>query len=438
MVKTERFTSLEYINILILILRLVSVSGAVIWAIIPQLYIVTPNILHIIFVYNLIIAVYVLFFIVCFFFPEGGKRTAAFFFVSFLFDEVVIAYFIYNTGGSSSPFYSGYFVVITLSAFMLGTRLALLVALFGIATFIVSQTYYGLGLYNAIELFYRTFPLIIIAFPPALLSDALKRHAEQINRLNEKLRKKNEELENSLKQIERMQKRLLEGEKERAMLELTESIAHRLRNPIMSIGGMAELLERKMEKRHMDKELKKYADYIKTESRKLSMLSDNLLQMSSTSLNLKPVSLQKVIRELIEEFKDRLRRNNIGLKIGMDETVEPVVVDEERLRIALRNIMDNSIESMKESGELRISLKRNSREGRDVVEIEIADTGGGMSQETLESLFKPFESGGDVKKGIGLPIARHSIEMMGGRLEVASQIGKGTKFRIILQAKREV
>ena len=66
------------------------------------------------------------------------------------------------------------------------------------------------------------------------------------------------------------------------------------------------------------------------------------------------------------------------------------------------------------------------------MEIDISDTGMGMTKAMLKNLFKPFESGGDVKKGIGIPIAKHTVEMMGGSLEVKSEVGKGTSFKIIL------
>ncbi len=432
MVETERFTSVEHTNLLILILRLLSVSGAVVWAIIPQLYLLHPDILHLIFIYNIIIAIYVLFFILRFFFPDDESSSSVFCFISFLFDEIVIAYFIYNTGGSNSPFYSGYFVVITLTAFVLGTRFAIFAALFGILTFIVSQTYYGLGLYNAIELFYRTFPLVIIAFPTGLLSDALKKHIGRVNQLNETLKSKNEELENSLRQIEAMQRQLLEREKEKAVLELTENIAHRLRNPIMSIGGMAEVLEKKMEKNPSVRDLKKYADYIKIESRKLSMLSDNLLQMSNMSVDLKFVSVPQVVKRVLSGFEMRLKREGIKLKVDIDNSIPPVRLDEQRLVIALKNIIENSIESMKNGGELFVGVKKRKREDREMIEIEITDSGIGMPQEMIDKLFKPFESGGDVKKGIGLPIAKHSIEIMGGMLEVTSRVGYGTTFKIVL------
>ena len=428
--KTERFISIEQTNLLILAVRLISVSGAIIWATIPQLFVINCNKIHLVFTYNLIIAAYTLFFIVRFFIPEGENRACNFCLASFLFDDLVVSYFIYNTGGSTSPFYSGYFVVITITAFVLGTKPAVITAVFGAISFTVVQTYYGLGLYNAIEIFYRIIPFVIIAFPTGILSNALSKHMDKVNQLNETLKDKNLELEESLNTIENMQKQLLEREKEKAVLELTENIAHRLRNPIMSIGGMAEILDKKIDKIESARDLKKYADYIKIESRKLSSLSDNLLQMSDTNIDMKFVSIPQTINRILSRYTELIKRYNIKLNIDMDFNMPPVRIDEKKLMLVIRNIVENSIENMKTGGVLSISIKHLIKDR--IVEIDISDTGMGMTKAMLKNLFKPFESGGDVKKGIGIPIAKHTVEMMGGSLEVKSEVGKGTSFKIIL------
>ncbi len=427
LMKTESFISIEQTNLLLLIVRLVSVCGAIVWAIIPQLFVVNCNKIHLVFVYNIIIAVYTTFFIVRFFIPEGEKRACNFCLATFLFDDLVVSYFIYNTGGSSSPFYAGYFVVITIAAFVLGTRAAIITAIFGAFSFAVVQTYYGLGLYNAIEVLYRVIPLIIIAFPTSILSDALAKYIEKVSHLNGILYEKNAKLEESLQTIENMQKRLLEHEKEKAVLEFTENIAHRLRNPIMSIGGMAEILDKKIDKIESAKELKKYADYIKIESRRLSSLSDNLLEMSSRDLELKFVSIPQVIKKILAKFENRIKKYNIELKIDMDLNMPPARVDLQKFSTAIGNIVEYGIENMKNGGTLSVGVRHIISDK--MIEIEISNTGMGMAKDMIDNMFEPFKAGDE---GVGLPIAKHSIELMGGMIEAKSEIGKGMSFKIIL------
>ncbi len=432
MVKTERFISVEQTNLIILAVRLISVSGATFWSIIPQLYTINCEKVNLIFIYNIIIFIYTIFFIIRFFIPKKEGETCLFCFLTFIFDEIVISYFIYNTGGETSPFYSGYFVIISFAAFVLGTRMAILTAIFGAFSYIAANAYYGIGLYNILDLIYKVVPFIIMAFPTGILSEISEKHIKEIDSLNERLSVQNKELEESLNKIEKMQKQLIKREEEKAFLELAENIAHRFRNPLMSIGGMANLIDKKISKVKDAQDIKKYTEHIKTESKKLSVLLDNLLQMSDTSTDLKFTAVQNVINRVINEFSDKIKSYNIDLKQEIDDNTPPIRLDERRLYTALKNIIEESLEAMKNGGELFVGMKYNDNEEQKTIEIEISDSSIGIPDEMLQDIFKPFKSGGDVKKGVGLPIAKHSIELMGGMLQIDSKIGKGTTFKITL------
>ena len=431
MIKTERFTETLKTNFLILAVRLFSVSGAVVWVTYPQLYFAHINKIQIIFIYNIIIYIYTLLFIIRFFLPNQSRRCELFCFSTFVFDQIVISYFTYNTGGFSSPFYSGYFVVTTISAFVLGVRWALLTALAGGIFYILFNYSYGIGLYNIAEIIYRIIPFFVIALPTGILSDLLEKHIKEIDSLNEKLKQQNIKLQESLEKIESMQKQLIKREKENALLEITEGLAHRLRNPIMSIGGMANILEKKLKKHAEYKELEKYVEYIKTESKNISQILNNILQMSDREVQLKFISLPKIIEKVLNEFDNQIKTYNIKVVKKFEERLQPIRSDEKKLKVALRNIIDNCIKAMKSGGILTIEVKK-STEIKNMVEINITDTAGGIPKEILKNIFKPFESGGEVKKGIGLPIAKHSVETVGGELYINSKIGQGTTFKILL------
>ncbi|AEA33670.1 sensor histidine kinase [Hippea maritima] len=430
MVKTDYFADVLKTNLLILFVRLLSVSGAVIWVTYPNLYLANLNKLQIIYVYNIIIYIYTALFVIRFFIPKHSKRSEVFCLFSFIFDQIVISYFTYNTGGFPSPFYSGYFVVITLSAFVLGTKLSLLVAFFGAAFYVMFNYTYGIGIYNIVEIIYRIIPFFIIALPTGVLSDLAEKHLEEIGSLNEELKEKNRKLGDSLFKIERMQRQLIKREKENALLELTESVAHRLRNPLMSLGGMASILEKKIKKGANPEELVKYIDYIKSESKNISSIINNLLEMSDKNVELKFVKLDVLMDAVLSEFDLEIKKNNIKVNLNV-ENMPPIRTDEKKLKIALHNIIDNCVKVMKNGGELSIAVA-TSKSVRNTVEITIKDTGPGIPKSIIKNIFKPFESGGSVKKGVGLPIAKHSIEILGGELYIESEIGKGTTFKILL------
>ncbi len=431
MIKAQHFIDTSKTNILILAVRLISVSGAVIWATYPDLYLANVNKLLLIYLYNILIYIYTAFFIIRFLFSPNSGKCKYFCLATFIFDQAVISFFTYATGGFSSPFYSGYFVVISISAFVLGTKSSFIVALAGAIFYILFNLGYGVGIYNLVELFYRIVPFFIIFVPTGVLSDAMENHLKEIDKLNLELSRKNKKLEESLKKIEAIQQQLIKREKEKAMLDLAESVAHRLRNPLMSIGGIASIIDKKLKKGAKPEELEKYVEYIKTESKNMSMLLDNLLTMSDTEVEMKFSVLQNIVKEVIEEYKNAISSNKIKLTLKIEEKLPPVRTDPKKLKMALKNIIDNCIKVMPNGGELFIGVAK-SEEIKNSIEITIKDTGPGIPKDILQSIFKPFESGGKVKKGLGLPLAKHTIEILGGELYIESKIAEGTTFKIIL------
>jgi len=315
MIKTKQFIDITKTNLLILSVRLFSVAGAILWVTNPNLYMGVINREHLIYIYNGIIFIYVLFFIIRLIIPRFTTKCEYFCLFTFIFDQIVISYFTYNTGGFSSPFYSGYFVVITFSAFVLGTKNAILTAFFGALFYLIFNYPYGVGIYNLADVAYRIVPFFLIAYPTGVLSDKIESHLFQINSLNDQLQEKNEKLQETLREVEEMQKQLIRREKEKAMLELAESIAHRLRNPLMSLGGIATILDKKIKKNADKKEIQKYIEYIKNESKNMSELLNNLLEMNDTNLELNFISLENVIRSVLMDFEEQIKQYSIKLKI---------------------------------------------------------------------------------------------------------------------------
>ncbi len=431
MIKTKQFIDITKTNLLILSVRLFSVAGAILWVTNPNLYIATINKQHLIYAYNAIIFVYISFFIVRLTLPRSTVKCEYFCLFTFIFDQIVISFFTYNTGGFSSPFYSGYFVVITFSAFVLGIRNAFVTAFFGALFYVIFNYSYGIGLYNIADILYRIVPFFVIAYPTGVLSDRLEKHLIEIEKLNNQLKERNIKLQETLKEMEEMHKQLIKHEKEKAMLDLAESVAHRLRNPLMSLGGIATILDKKIKKGSDLSELQKYVEYIKNESKNMSELLNNLLEMSDRNIQLSFVSIENLINNVLNEFKENIKQNNIEVDINLEKDLPPIRTDKNKLKISLRNIIDNCIKAMKHGGKLTIQAKR--AEGiENALEITIKDTGPGIPKDILKNIFEPFESGGSVKKGIGLPLAKHSIEILGGELYIESEIGIGTTFKIIL------
>ncbi|WP_296951575.1 XrtA/PEP-CTERM system histidine kinase PrsK [uncultured Massilia sp.] len=122
-------------------------------------------------------------------------------------------------------------------------------------------------------------------------------------------------------------------------------------------------------------------------------------------------------------------------QLVVEEAGLVVVADRERLERVLGHLIQNAIEATPRDG--TVSVRVGQRAGRDAAEIEIADTGAGMSEEFIrERLFKPFESTKAAGMGIGVFESREYINELGGLLEVTSRPSQGTTFRVVLPLQR--
>jgi two-component system sensor histidine kinase HydH len=110
--------------------------------------------------------------------------------------------------------------------------------------------------------------------------------------------------------------------------------------------------------------------------------------------------------------------------------VEELNLDPDRISQVLLNLYLNAIESMPAGGLLRVTL--SSRTENKALEIEVSDTGCGISREDLSRIFDPYFTTKSSGTGLGLAIAHNIIEALGGQINVQSRMGQGTTFRITL------
>lgn len=429
MVRTERIIPISYTNLIILIIRLMAVSGAVVWMVYYKPAGFANIKPYVIYIDLFLMYIYIAFFIIRFY---CDKRSAIYCLFTFVFDQLVISYFIFNTGGGYfSPFYSGYFITITIAAFVVGLRASLITATAGMIFFTLASIQYGTSLYNWFDMVYRIVPFIMIALPTGILSYKANNFIERIDSLDSKLQIKNKELNESLQTIENMQVQLLEKEREKAMLELTENIAHRIRNPLMSLGGIAAILDKKLKKGVDREELIKYIEHIKQESKKLDKVLVTMLNLSDQTLDLKQLSINNIIEsKVIANLMHDIKSSGISLSIQLDHKVPLMQLDEKKISIALSNIIKYYISTMDRGESITIKTHYNENLRSPIVIISMYGSGIGMPEEMVNKLFTPIVEG--ESKNLDLPIAKRFIEMLGGVLRMTSKVDEGTKFTITL------
>ena len=245
---------------------------------------------------------------------------------------------------------------------------------------------------------------------------------------------------------------LHEKELEKAVLEAKNAneaktrflfnMSHDIRTPMNAIIGFSELLEK-----HID-EKDKAIDYlgkIKSSSNFLLSLINYVLEMArieSGKLALKEEvgCVTELIESLTDVFEPGVKKKFITYSCETDIQHKYVIGDETKVREIFINIIGNSVKYTPEGGKISVSVKEEPFEKENYIayRIIVEDNGIGMSKEYLPHIFEEFsrEHTSTESKvtgtGLGLPIVKSLIDMMGGTIEVESQLGCGTKMNVVL------
>ena len=223
---------------------------------------------------------------------------------------------------------------------------------------------------------------------------------------------------------------LLIAEKLAATGRFVRMLGHEIRNPLNNIGLSLEQIESEIE----NDDLADYLSIIKRNANRINNIITELLNTSNPGhLSFQPHSLKEVMEETLEMAMDRITLKNI--KITRDYTsncVENVAADKEKLKIALLNIVLNAIEVMSPNeGELVVRLNKINE---NTFRIMIEDNGIGISKDNLGRIFDAYFTSKSNGIGLGLASTLNIVQSHRGRIEVASEVGKGSIFSIFLPA----
>jgi signal transduction histidine kinase len=220
-------------------------------------------------------------------------------------------------------------------------------------------------------------------------------------------------------------KKKIKEEKERQFLffgKLMGFIIHELKNPLATISNCLYLLKeiKEGEKR------KVYLEIMGKAIENMKATIDTFLKISKGEKGEKEVVF---LKDLLEEIKrEVVVNNNIKFDNLLEEPIK-VYGDRRQLKHALKNIIKNSVESIKEKGEIKIDYEVNN--GR--LKLVIADNGSGIDKKHLKKVFEPFYTTKEKGMGLGLFLARYLLELNNGKIELFSEEGKGTKVVITFE-----
>ncbi len=225
----------------------------------------------------------------------------------------------------------------------------------------------------------------------------------------------------------------------KAQSAFLSNMSHEIRTPLHGLIGLNYLMKQSIDNKEL---MQSYLDKSETTANYLLTLINDILDLSKlqagkVELEHKPFNLSDSMEGIQIMFQDRMKEKNLDFILDCQYISPNIFGDEMRLKQILINIIGNSLKFTKE-GKVVVEVRQETQANKIMNLFTISDTGCGMSKEYLPFLFDPFTqerndvSNGTAGTGLGMPITYLLIDKMGGKIEVESELNKGTTFRIAI------
>jgi len=253
----------------------------------------------------------------------------------------------------------------------------------------------------------------------------------------------------------------IESERIQALTLLAASVAHEIGNPLNALHIHLQLMEREVGKLRkvsgrgtqnsasptprsrarsqptageneagdVAEKLAQYLDVAKGEISRLDYIITQFLEaIRPNPPQLKPAALNEVVLKTLELLRPELDNRGVTVKTKLARQLPVAAIDPAQIQQVLVNLIKNALQAMTKGGTLTLQ----TGEGADGVWFSVADTGGGIPKEQLNRIFEPFYTTKKKGSGLGLMIVQRIVRAHDGRIELESEVGRGTIFRVWL------
>jgi signal transduction histidine kinase len=253
--------------------------------------------------------------------------------------------------------------------------------------------------------------------------------AGDLRDLDQQLDRVVERVAKVMERLQRQQWQMLRAQQLAALGQLAASVAHEVRNPLTAIKMLVEVGLRENPPRPVTREK---LQVIHGEVLRLEQRVQNFLDFARPpALQRSAHDLRSLLEQALELVRARARQQTVQVQVRCPDVPVFALVDCEKLRTVIMNLLLNALDAMPRGGDLTVVLQQAPEAG---IALTVADTGRGIAPEITEHLFEPFASTKPTGSGLGLSICKRVVEEHGGTITGANQSNAGACFTVCLPA----
>lgn len=286
----------------------------------------------------------------------------------------------------------------------------------------------GLGLLKKIRSIHRSLPVIMMTAygEKELVIDALRNRCDSFI-------EKPFTLDRLLAETERAMKTVHRKDGEGALPDDISHHLHQINNPLMSIIGSAELAMLRLS----DSDTVKHSiQRILESAKRISKINREIMQTGlKKDEQTEEVDIQRLIESGLDMFKELIKLKGIVVETDMGHHQGKTLGSSFNLEQLFKNLILNAIESMEANEQKLLRIETSFDAYANAVVVKVIDTGCGIPENTLATLFVPYFTSKQHGTGLGLPVAKSIVDKLGGKISVKSRVGEGTVFKVTLPAE---
>jgi len=233
-----------------------------------------------------------------------------------------------------------------------------------------------------------------------------------------------------LTEVQRLKREVERSRRLAAIGSLAAGVAHEIRNPLSSIKGFATYLRERYRDNPDDCRV---ADIMIQEVERLNRVIGHLLEFSRPLvMNRQETAIEPILRHTLKMIEGQAREKGVTLQTEFPVEMPAVSLDSDKMIQVFLNLTLNALNAMEKGGTLSVTLLKPDPR---TILVDVADTGTGIAKGELSRIFDPYFTTKPSGTGLGLAIAQRIVEAHGGKISVASELGKGTVFSVFLPCR---